>query len=107
MIIDATEVNLTPSSVILTERLGIVVTLELITMKGKIYTLNVNQCFPRMATDYLAKPETLGELISYIIRRQHPAIQYIADRNGIRIVQFRERNSLSQAFDCIGYSSEP
>jgi len=105
MTIDATPVNLTPSSVILTDRLGIVVTLELITVKGKIYTLHVNQCFPRVPTDYLVKPKTLDELVRYIIRRQHPVIQHIAEVNGIRVVLFRERNSLSQAFDCIGYSS--
>lgn len=105
MIIDATPVNLTPSSVILTDRLGIVITLELMTMKAKVYTLHINQCFPRVATDFLAKPGTMGELISYIIRRQHPVIQYIADLNGVRVAAFRERNSLSQAFDCIGYSS--
>ncbi|GAB2549627.1 hypothetical protein [Spirosoma aerophilum] len=104
MTIDTSAVNLTLDSVIMTEQFGAVITLELRTMKGEPHKVHLNQCFgTRLASS--TKPNTLGDLISLIMRRQHPQIQYIAELNGIKVTHYHERPSLSQSFSQIGYSS--
>ena len=105
MNIDTTSINLTPSSAIMTKHHGVVVALEVTGTTGLIHTVNFNQSFPKVETDPLEKPKTLGELITYIIGRQHPLIQYIAEEYGVRVVQYRERMSLSQSFSQIEYSA--
>lgn len=106
MTIDTSPVNLTLDSTILTKELRAMLTLELRTMKGAKHLVHLNHDFPQVATAFLEKPATLGELISFTLRRQHPQIQYIAEMNGVLVSHYSEHLSLQQAFGQIEYDPE-
>jgi hypothetical protein len=102
MTIDTTPVNMPLDSPIMQDLFGVIITLELRTMIDEPYTVHANLCFSEN-NPLTEKPATLQDLIKLIIRRQHPRIDYIAEQNGVKLIQYKERPSFKQSMSAISY----
>lgn len=105
ILIDATAVGLTPTSIILSRLLSVDITLELTTMKGDPHLIKFTGSFCGfdITLDPKARPATLAGLVKLILNRRSPSERYIAEQNGVKVITYKERPSFRQSLNQIVY----
>lgn len=97
MTIDATAVGLTPESTVLFILRGVSVTLELTTTKGQPHRIKYKHSFDGYDGTPNYRPATLKALVELILKHRSASERYVAERNGVKVVEYRERHSWKQA----------
>ncbi|GAB3546443.1 hypothetical protein [Spirosoma fluminis] len=107
MNIDATAIGLTPESLIMDRQYACKVTLELTTTKGEPHLIRFNGDFGGfdLSLNPRERPATLQGLVKLILRRRKPAEHYVAELNGVKVIEYQERLSFRQAMNQIGFTS--
>ncbi|QHV99250.1 hypothetical protein [Spirosoma endbachense] len=96
----------TLESPIMTQKLSCILQIELLTMRGETMRVarHMSIAVPN-DRDSLPSSPTLRDLVMLAIKRLHPAMQYIAELNGIR-VWYHEQWALHQVWGCIEFGPD-
>lgn len=103
----------TLESPVMVEKLSCTLVMDLLTMKGEtkreVRHMSIAVRYMSIATvndrDSLPEKPTLLDLIHLMLKRLHPALQYVAEQNGIKVF-YHERWALHQALDHIEYGPD-
>ncbi|GAB3513053.1 hypothetical protein GCM10027341_54680 [Spirosoma knui] len=81
--------------------------LELTTTKGEPHLIKFNSDFGGfdITLKPIDRPATLKGLVKLILRRRKPSEQYVAELNGVKVIEYEERLSFRQAMSNIKYKT--